>query len=49
VLAHELGHFKRKHVIKDVGCDVDNEFNRFGVLGWVIDQDWFYTGLGIAR
>lgn len=48
VLAHELGHFKRKHVIKMLVATSVMSLIGFGVLGWVIDQDWFYAGLGVA-
>ncbi|MDD5275609.1 MAG: M48 family metallopeptidase [Methylovulum sp.] len=48
VLAHELGHFKRKHVIKMLVATSVMSLIGFGVLGWLIDQDWFYTGLGVA-
>ncbi|MDD5320237.1 MAG: M48 family metallopeptidase [Methylococcales bacterium] len=48
VLAHELGHFKCKHVIKMLIATAIMSLIGFGVLGWLIDQDWFYTGLGLA-
>ncbi len=48
VLAHELGHFKCKHVIKMLIATAIMSLIGFGVLGWLIDQDWFYTGLGVA-
>ncbi len=48
VLAHELGHFKCKHVIKMLIATSIMSLISLGVLGWLIDQDWFYTGLGVA-
>ena len=48
VLAHELGHFKHKHVIKMLAATAIMSLAGFGILGWLIDQDWFYTGLGVA-
>jgi len=48
VLAHELGHFKRKHVIKMLVATSVMSLISLGILGWLIDQDWFYTGLGVA-
>jgi STE24 endopeptidase len=48
VLAHELGHFKRKHVIKMLIASSIMSLIGFAVLGWLIDQDWFYTGLGVS-
>ena len=48
VLAHELGHFKCKHVIKMLIATSIMSLISLGILGWLIDQDWFYTGLGVA-
>ncbi len=48
VLAHELGHFKHKHVIKMLIASSIMSLIGFAVLGWLINQDWFYTGLGVA-
>lgn len=47
VLAHELGHFKCKHVIKMLVATSIMTLISFGVLGLLIGQDWFYTGLGV--
>jgi len=47
VLAHELGHFKRKHVIKMLVASSIMSLISLGVLGWLITQDWFFTGLGV--
>jgi STE24 endopeptidase len=48
VLAHELGHFKLKHVIKMLGASAVISLIGFAVLGWVSGEDWFYHGLGVA-
>lgn len=48
VLAHELGHFKCKHVIKMLIATSVMSLISLAILGWLIDQDWFYTGLGVA-
>jgi STE24 endopeptidase len=48
VLAHELGHFKRKHVIKMLVASAIMTLISFAVLGWLIDKDWFFDGLGIS-
>lgn len=48
VLAHELGHFKRKHVIKMLTASAIISLISMAVLGWLIHEDWFYTGLGVA-
>lgn len=47
VLAHELGHFKRKHVIKMLIASSIMTLISFAVLGWLITQDWFFDGLGV--
>ncbi len=48
VLAHELGHFKHKHVIKRIVLMFALSLVGFGLLGWLSAQPWFYTGLGVA-
>jgi len=47
VLAHELGHFKCKHVIKMLVASSFMTLISFAVLGWLITQDWFFSGLGV--
>jgi STE24 endopeptidase len=47
VLAHELGHFKCRHVIKMLVATSIMTLISFAVLGTLISQDWFYTGLGV--
>lgn len=49
VLAHELGHFKRKHIIKRVISMALLSLLGLALLGWLIEQDWFYTALGAQR
>jgi STE24 endopeptidase len=46
VLAHELGHFKRKHIYKMIGGQFVLVFLILALMGWVIDKPWFYAGLG---
>jgi STE24 endopeptidase len=47
VLAHELGHFKYKHVIKRIVSMFAISLLGFALLGQVATQVWFYTGLGV--
>ncbi|MBI1425399.1 MAG: M48 family metalloprotease [Gammaproteobacteria bacterium] len=47
VLAHELGHFKRKHIQKQVIAMAVMTFISLAVLGLLVQQDWFFAGLGI--
>ena len=48
VLAHELGHFKCKHVIKMLAASSIMTLISFAVLGWLITQAWFFDGLGVS-
>jgi len=47
VLAHELGHFKHKHIIKRIAGMFALSLAGFALLGWLSTQVWFYTGLGV--
>jgi STE24 endopeptidase len=47
VLAHELGHFKHRHVIKRIGAMFALSLAGFALLGWLSTQAWFYAGLGV--
>ena len=48
VLAHELGHFKHKHVLKRLLVSFIFSFLGFAFLGWVMQQSWFFQGLGMT-
>jgi STE24 endopeptidase len=48
VLAHELGHFKLKHIQKRLLSTTAMSFCALALLGWLARQDWFYNGLGIS-
>lgn len=47
VLAHELGHFKRRHIVKRMAAMFALSLAGFALLGWVSGQSWFYAGLGV--
>jgi len=49
VLAHELGHFKLKHIQKRLASTFALSFAALALLGWLAGQDWFYNGLGISQ
>ena len=49
VLAHELGHFKCKHVIKMLIATAIMSLISLAILGWLINESWFYTGLGVQQ
>jgi STE24 endopeptidase len=48
VLAHELGHFRRKHVLKNMGVLALLSLLGLALLGWASGQTWFYEGLGVS-
>jgi len=47
VLAHELGHFRLRHVIKRVLWSSVFSLVLLGLLAWLAQSAWFYAGLGI--
>ena len=47
VLAHELGHFKRKHIQKHIITMAILTLGSLALLGWLMQQGWFYQGLGV--
>jgi STE24 endopeptidase len=47
VLAHELGHFKHKHVTKRMVTMFALSLAGFALLGWLSTQAWFYVGFGV--
>jgi STE24 endopeptidase len=48
VLAHELGHFRRKHVIKNMAVMAVLSLISLALLGWAIAEPWFYAGLSVT-
>jgi STE24 endopeptidase len=49
VLAHELGHFKCNHIKKRISVMAIIFLVGFWMLGWLIDKQWFYSGLGVDQ
>ncbi|WP_297325612.1 M48 family metallopeptidase [Nitrosomonas sp.] len=47
VLAHELGHFKHRHVIKRIVISFAMSLAFLWILGYLMGQSWFYAGLGV--
>ncbi|MBB5217087.1 M48 family metallopeptidase [Parapusillimonas granuli] len=47
VLAHELGHFSHKHIIKRMAVSFAVALAFLLLLGWLSNQTWFYVGLGV--
>ena len=48
VLAHELGHFRHKHVIKRIALSAVLSLAFLWLLGQIIDQPWFFDGLKVG-
>jgi len=49
VLAHELGHFKRKHIVKRMVMMFALSLGFLALLGYLKTQPWFYAGLGVNQ
>jgi len=47
VLAHELGHFKRKHINKSLLLSAAISAVGFALLAWFMRSEWFYSSLGV--
>ena len=47
VLAHELGHFKHRHITKRIVLMFALSLAGFALVGWLASRPWFYTGLGV--
>lgn len=48
VLAHELGHFKHRHIVKRIVLMAAMSLAGLWLLGWLMDKAWFYHGLGVT-
>ena len=48
VLAHELGHFKLRHIVKRMVVMFALSLGFLALLGYLKGQSWFYTGLGVT-
>lgn len=48
VLAHELGHFKLRHIAKRLALSFIASLVFLALLGWLAGQPWFYSGLGVT-
>lgn len=48
VLAHELGHFRHRHIVQRIVTLFALSLVGFALLGWLMQQAWFYQGLGVS-
>ena len=46
VLAHEIGHYKKRHVVKLLGVSIAGVFMGFAAVAWLARQQWFYRAFG---
>src|SRR6266496_2866087 len=46
VLAHEIGHYKKRHVVKLLGFSIAGVFAAFAAIAWLARQEWFYRAFG---
>lgn len=49
VVAHELGHYRLRHIMKRIVLVIALSFVALAVLGWLANQAWFYNALGVSR
>jgi len=49
VLAHELGHFKKKHIIKGILISFATTLLGLALLAWLMKAEWFYSALGVSQ
>lgn len=49
VVAHELGHYKRRHIARRMAVFAALSLAGLAVLGWLAAQPWFYHALGVTR
>jgi STE24 endopeptidase len=49
VLAHELAHFKLHHIPQRLLAGAAATLAGFALLGWLVHQPWFFTGLGVPE
>jgi STE24 endopeptidase len=49
VLAHEIGHYKKRHVIKMLSVSIAGVVMAFAVIAWLARQQWFYRAFGFEH
>ena len=49
MLAHELGHFKHRHILKQMLISFGISFIGLYLFSCLIDQSWFYQGLHVTQ
>src|SRR6184192_1301544 len=49
VLAHEIGHYKKHHVLKSLCVSIIGVFMGFAAVAWLARQGWFYRAFGFQH
>jgi STE24 endopeptidase len=49
VLAHEIGHYKKGHVVKMLGLSLAGTIVAFAAIAWLARQQWFYEAFGFEH
>ncbi len=49
VLAHEIGHYKKRHVLKLLAVSIAGVFAAFAMIAWLARQEWFYRAFGFEH
>src|SRR5947207_8369173 len=49
VLAHEIGHYKKRHVLKLLGVSIAGVVLAFAAIAWLARQQWFYRAFGFEH
>ncbi len=49
VLAHEIGHYKKRHVLKLLGFSIAGVLVAFAAITWLAGQRWFYRAFGFEH
>jgi STE24 endopeptidase len=49
VLAHEIGHYKKRHVLKLLGVSITGVVAGFAAIAWLARQQWFYRAFGFEH
>jgi STE24 endopeptidase len=49
VLAHEIGHYKKRHVMKLLAFSITGVFVAFAAIAWLSRQEWFYSAFGFEH
>lgn len=48
VLAHEIGHYKKRHIIKMIVASIAGLLGAFFAIAWLAQQPWFYAAFGFT-